>query len=223
MYLFAFYFQVIHNVFIILKDGVLMRRYMSLLIVAIMLVIITACRSNDNNIESEKVEKEDQEESDEKANENDEIDSEEVDSNDTGSDYIYFKDNVAKIRDVQVEITDVKVMEEDTEGHEFMDGPVMAFWYEATNFTDDDIDPMTAWFAIFTAIQDNDPNAVNELNVDSLPDMDHLDSQTQTIKKDGTVESSIGYTLDDLETPVTLIATQGLGGDEIGKKNFEIE
>lgn len=184
-----------------------------MLVVAILLVLIAACDSNESDVESEKVEKEVSEKTDEKGNEDNEID----------SDAIYFKDNVAKIRDVQVEITDVKVMEEDTEGHEFMDGPVIAFWFEATNFTDDDIDPMGAWFAIFTAIQDNDSNAVNELNVDSLPDMDHLDSQTQTIKKDGTVESSIAYTLDDLETPVTLIATQGLGGDEIGKKNFEIE
>lgn len=54
---------------------------------------------------------------------------------------------------------------------------------------------MSAWFAIFTANQDNNPNTINEWNVDSLLDVDLLDSLSQIMKKDGTVEGSIAHTL----------------------------
>lgn len=136
---------------------------------------------------------------------------------------IYFKDNEAKIEDVKIKITKTKVIPVGEAGNEHGEKPVFAIWYEATNLSDKDIDPISAWLAIFTAIQDNDPNAVNELEVGMLPDENHLDSQSETIKKDGTVENSIAYELDDLETPVTLVANQGIGGEEIGRKEYEIK
>ncbi|MEV9641751.1 DUF5067 domain-containing protein [Mammaliicoccus sciuri] len=136
---------------------------------------------------------------------------------------IYFKDGVAKIEDVKIEITDTKVIPTGEKGNEYGDKPVFAIWYKATNFTEKEIDPGTAWIAIFTAIQDNDPNMVNKLEVGMLPDETHLDTQMNTIKKDGTVENSIAYELDDLETPVTLVATQGIAGDKIGEQTFEIK
>jgi len=79
-----------------------------------------------------------------------------------------------------------------------------------------------AWLAIFTAIQDNGPDMV-KLEVGSLPDENHLDTQLNNIKKDETVENSIAYELDDDETPVTLVANKGIGGEEIGKKDYEID
>ena len=45
----------------------------------------------------------------------------------------------------------------------------------------------------------------------SLPDDRFLDSQTENIKKGGTVENAAAYELDDLVTPVELVATEGLG------------
>lgn len=134
-----------------------------------------------------------------------------------------FDGKTAEIEMVKVEIKETKVIPVGEEGNEYGDKPVFAIWYDATNLSDEDIDPSTAWLAIFTAIQDNDPNMVNELEVGSLPDEAHLDTQLNTIKKDGTVENSIAYELDDLETPVTLVANQGLGGDEIGRHEFEIK
>jgi len=32
----------------------------------------------------------------------------------------------------------------------------------------------------------------------------------------------VAYELDNLETPVTLMAKQGLSGDELGKQDYEI-
>jgi Domain of unknown function (DUF5067) len=136
---------------------------------------------------------------------------------------VYFKDNEAKIDDLKIKITETKVIPVGEPGNEYGEKPVFAIWYETTNFTDKEIDSTTAWMAVFTAIQDNDPNAVNELEVGSLPDEAHLDSQLENIKKDGTVENSVAYMLDDSETPVTLVANQGLMGDEIGRKDYEIK
>lgn len=136
---------------------------------------------------------------------------------------VYFKDNEAKLNDLIIKITETKVIQPGEPGNEYGEKPVFAIWYETTNLTDKEIDPSTAWMAVFTAIQDNDPNAVNELEVGMLPDESHLDTQLEVIKKDGTVENSIAYELDDLETPVTLVATQGLAGKELGRAEYEIK
>jgi hypothetical protein len=56
-----------------------------------------------------------------------------------------------------------------------------------------------------------------------LPDNQFLDSQLETIKQNGTVSNAVAYELDDLETPVTLIATQGISGDKLGEQTFEIK
>ena len=139
-----------------------------------------------------------------------------------GNDF-YFKDNEVKIEDLKIKITDTKVIQPGEKGNEYGEKPVIAFWYDTTNLSDKDIDPITAWIAVFTAIQDNNPNSINELEMGMLPDESHLDSQMETIKKDGTVSNSIAYELDDLETPVTLVATRGVLGDEIGKQDYNVK
>lgn len=138
-------------------------------------------------------------------------------------DKYYFKNGIVKIHDLQIEITKEKVIKVGEKGNEYGEKPVLAIWYKVTNLTDKEIDPTTAWVAVFEAIQDNDKNAVNKLEVGSLPDERFLDSQLETIKKNGTVENAIAYELDDLKTPVKLIATQGVGGKELGEQIFEIK
>ncbi|MFJ7183889.1 DUF5067 domain-containing protein [Lysinibacillus xylanilyticus] len=136
---------------------------------------------------------------------------------------VYFKDNEVKIEDIKIKITETKVIPVGEKGNEYGDKPVFAIWYDTTNLTDKDIDPTSAWAAVFTAIQDNNPNSVNELEVGPSPDDRFLDTQLETIKKGGTVQDAIAYVLDDLETPVTLVATKGLMGEELGKQDFEIK
>lgn len=139
------------------------------------------------------------------------------------SEDVYFKDNEAKLEDLKINITETKVIPVGEKGNEYGEKPVFAIWYNTTNLSDKEIDPGMAWLAVFTVIQDNNPNAVNELEVGALPDDRFLDTQMENIKKDGTVEHAIAYELDDLETPVTLVANQGLGGKELGKQDFEIK
>lgn len=56
-----------------------------------------------------------------------------------------------------------------------------------------------------------------------MPDNQFLDTQLEVIKKNGTVSNAVAYELDDLETPVTLVANQGFAGDELGRANYEIK
>lgn len=56
-----------------------------------------------------------------------------------------------------------------------------------------------------------------------LPDDRFLDSQMENIKKGGTVENAVSYELDDLKTPVDLVANDSLGlDDDIGKATYNL-
>lgn len=150
------------------------------------------------------------------------IETEETENEAAESD-VYFKDGEAKLIDLKIQITETKVIPPGEPGNEYGDKAVLAIWYDTTNLTGKDIDPTSAWMIVFEAIQDNDPNAVNTLEVGMLPDEQFIDSQLETIKQDGTVSNAVAYELDDLETPVTLVATQGIAGDKLGEQTIEIK
>lgn len=124
--------------------------------------------------------------------------------------------------DFTIKITDHKVIPKGAEGNEYGDKPVIAFWYEITNTSDDDVTP-TDFVFVFKAIQDNNADSINELEVGGMPDDDFLDSQLEKIKKGGTVESAVAYELDDLETPVRLVASLDLGFTELGSEIYKLK
>ena len=134
-----------------------------------------------------------------------------------------FSDNVIVTKDYTIEILDYKVIQVGEKGNEYGNSPVIAFWYNTTNTSGKEIDPMSAWIYIMTAVQDNDPNLVNKLNVASLPDSRFLDSQMAKIKAGGTVENAVAYELSDTETPVELTALESMFGSELGTQTFEIK
>jgi len=133
-----------------------------------------------------------------------------------------FEDNVLTTKDVTIKITDVKTIPVGEKGNEHGKEPVIAFWYDTTNVSGKETDPMTAWIFLFAAYQDNDPNAENKLGVGSLPDAAFLDSQTSKIKQGGTVPNAVAYELSDTTTPVKLVASTILQ-DEIGSMTFELK
>ncbi len=134
----------------------------------------------------------------------------------------YFADGVLVSEDVRIEITDWKVIPVGEIGNEYGDTPVIAFWYDITNLSgNENVNPLS-WIAMFTAIQDNDPNKVNELEVGLHPDGNLVDDQMSTIKEGGTLQGAIAYNLTDETTPVVLKATRGLGGEDLGEQTFEI-
>ncbi|USS93959.1 DUF5067 domain-containing protein (plasmid) [Fructilactobacillus ixorae] len=135
----------------------------------------------------------------------------------------YFKNNVAKLHDEKIEITKTKVINPGEEGNQYGDKPIIAFWYKTTNYTDKKIDPISAWESVFEAYQDNNKNQENKLNVGMLPDEKYLDSQTQAIKKNGTVENAISYELSDTTTPVQLKASKGIDGKALGDQTYKLK
>ncbi|WP_313627545.1 DUF5067 domain-containing protein [Enterococcus italicus] len=124
-----------------------------------------------------------------------------------------------------IKITKHAMIQPGETGNEYGEKSVIAIWYDTLVNPEYDnstpINPMNAWILNFKAIQDNDPNAVNELNVASLPDEQFLDSQTQDIKPGGTVSNAVAYELDDTTTPVTLVAEDILG-TEYGKTEISL-
>lgn len=138
----------------------------------------------------------------------------------------YFDGTILKGNSYSVKITDYKIIPAGETGNEYSESPVIAFWYDtlvSPDYNDDvAIDPTTAWIMNFSAVQDNDPNMINELNIASLPDEKYLDSQTAEIKPGGTVSSAVAYELTDSETPVTLTAGSMLG-DDFGSFDYEVK
>ncbi|WLV25451.1 DUF5067 domain-containing protein [Aciduricibacillus chroicocephali] len=138
------------------------------------------------------------------------------------NDDIYFKENVAKIEGIKIEITNTKVIPVGNKGNKG-DKPLFAIWYKVTNYTDKNIDPIAAWNSIYNAVQENGSNKIDKLKMGTLPDQKYLDSQVESIKKNGTVENAVSYELDNQITPLTLIARQGVNGEEIGSQEFKIK
>lgn len=138
-------------------------------------------------------------------------------------DNIGFDGKVAELNDLKIEIIDYKIIKVGEKGNKYGSKPVIAFWYNTTNKSDKEIDPSIAWMAVFTAIQDNNKNMVNELKVAGHPDDSLIDTQDAKIKKGGTVKNAIAYESSDETTPVTLKATQGMDGKDLGQKNFEVK
>lgn len=131
-----------------------------------------------------------------------------------------FANEVLTTPDLKIKITRAKVIGAGQKGNEYSDRPVIAFWYTTTNLSDAKISSR-AFVMHFNAFQDNDPNAENSLDVGALPDDRFLDSQGEDIKPGGTVRDAVAYELDDLETPVDLVATQGFD-DVIGKATYRL-
>ena len=137
-----------------------------------------------------------------------------------------FKDGKVSMEDIDLKITKYKVIPVGAEGNEYGKKPVIAFWYDTTNKSGKDIiNPMSAWFASFPqgAIQDNDKNKVNKLQVAMHPDKTLVRDQSATIKKDGTVSGAVAYELSDLTTPVKLTAYKGVAGPELGSQEFSVK
>lgn len=134
-----------------------------------------------------------------------------------------FRSGTLKTPEFTIEITSHKVIPVGQPGNEYGSKPVLAFYYKTTNLTDKKVDPTTAFILNISAYQDNDPNAENRLDVGSTPGEKFLDTQSENIKKGGTVENAVSYELDDLTTPVDLVASDDLGFSEIGKVTYPVK
>ncbi|WEV54235.1 DUF5067 domain-containing protein [Leuconostocaceae bacterium ESL0723] len=125
-----------------------------------------------------------------------------------------------------IKVTEYKIIQPGQPGNQYGKKPVIAFWYTTTNHTDKDLTPMNAWIVSASpkVIQDNDKNKENTLKMGSLPDDKFLESQSQNIKKDGTVEDAMAYELTDDHTPVKMIFEKSVTDKTpIAEQTFDVK
>ena len=136
----------------------------------------------------------------------------------------YVEGNKIVTKKYDMEITSHKVIPVGQTGNEYGEKPVLAIWYKVHNISDKELDPSTAWIIITEAIQDNNKDQENKLEVGSLPDEKFLDSQSEKIKIGGTAEMAVAYELDDETTPVELHFNSTAGiTDDFGKITMNLK
>ena len=132
----------------------------------------------------------------------------------------YFEDGVLVTPDYKIEIVGFEVVKQGA--NLMMSGDEILFTFDVTNISGADVSPSPAWISSFTAVQDNDPNVVNELDMGFYTPDEYVDVSFATLKAGGTVRSAISYTLDDAETPVVLRANRGAWSGSLGEQTFDI-
>jgi hypothetical protein len=134
-----------------------------------------------------------------------------------------FRDGLLATPDVRIVITKHKIIPVGGKGNEYGSKPVIAFWYKVTNVSGRKTDADMEFITDFSAYQDNNPNRENPLDIGALPDERFSDTQMDEIKKGGTVENAVSYELDDLRTPVELVASDDFGLTRLGQATYDLE
>ncbi|MCR4892004.1 MAG: DUF5067 domain-containing protein [Lachnospiraceae bacterium] len=120
-------------------------------------------------------------------------------------------------------ITDYKVIQPGEPGNPQGEGPVIAFWYDTTSTSDNEISPTAAWGSAIKLTQSPDAETNYELDMTTIPDEKFLDTQMQVIAKGDTLSGAVAYRLADEKAPVVLTARDSLVGKELGRQVFPLE
>ena len=135
-----------------------------------------------------------------------------------------FKDDVLTINDAVIKITGVEVAPANEEYGET--SPTLIFTYDYTNTSDEPQQPGIVWIACFNATQETE-TTIEDLDVAMAPQDEkyaEMNEMSYTdVKPGATVQSVISYNINDPSQPVTLTATQGMLGDELGTKVINLE
>lgn len=135
-----------------------------------------------------------------------------------------FKDGTYSGGGLTITITGTRVIPVGQEGNQYGSKPILDIDYTIANVSaTQEVNP-AAFGLVFTATQDNDPNAVNELQVgiDETAYDKYGDTGTQAIKVGGSVDYTWTYELDDTTTPVELVASTLLG-KEVGRQIIPLQ
>lgn len=87
------------------------------------------------------------------------------------------------------------------------------------------VTPTHVWMASVEATQET-PDTIKSLDVGVTPREEkyskYTDTQTSTIKKGKTVENITVYELENQDNPVSLKASQGIDGEELGQMEIDV-
>lgn len=131
----------------------------------------------------------------------------------------YFKNEVAKIKDVTVKITKVEFYTKEQAWELDSSDPCVIFYYTAKNLTGNKaVTPIAAWDAIFKVYQGK-----YEIGYGGNPSNSYAKTMFKTIKKGKRVKNAVIFTMDDATTPITLRAYNGVVFDYLGKKTYKVK
>lgn len=133
---------------------------------------------------------------------------------------VYFEDDILKIDMATVKLTGAEITPPD----EYNETSQLVITYEFTNDSDELMQPGITFIACFTATQETEIT-VDSLDVGSSPQAEKYTAMNEMsftdVKPGATVESVISYDIKYDGDPITLTATQGIAGDELGTKIYE--
>lgn len=186
-----------------------MKKFLLALVLSVVTVFgLVACGNESNTKDSNSSKKENKEETAKKST--------------TKQDDVYFKDDVLKIDMATVKLTGSEVIPPDR----FEENSTLIITYEFTNDSEELLKPSDVFIACFTLTQETD-TTVEKLDISmadlpekykELSEMSNVD-----IKPGATVKSEISYSIKVADKPVTMTASQGLSGKELGTKTYKIE
>lgn len=115
-----------------------------------------------------------------------------------------FADGTLTSSKLSIRIADSAVIPQGEPGNEYGEAPVMAVWFETTNTSGEEIDPLTAWLTHVRAYQTIGETPA-ELSLGMTPDSEHAATMSTAIPAGATVTAAVGYLMADDQTPVELI------------------
>ena len=188
-----------------------MKRKIAMLILVLSLVVsATACGGNSEETDSPTQEPENKEEI--------------VDVPDEPEESVYFKEDVLKIDMATIKLTGFEIAPPNQELGE--EKSTLIITYEFTNDSDDVMQPGTTWITCFDATQETEAT-IDSLNVAMAPQDEKYTEMNNVsytdVKPGATVQSVISYEINDTTKPITLKATQGIGGQELGEKGYNLQ
>ncbi|MEJ5928764.1 DUF5067 domain-containing protein [Corynebacterium sp. H128] len=133
-----------------------------------------------------------------------------------------FADSVLETEDFVATITETKVIPAGEKGNTNGNKPVVAFYYDMTSKSADDVVPGVSWTFVVTAYQGGTDES-NEIEIAPNPDDNLALAELAAIKQGESHSNIAAYYLNDETTPVTLVASEDLGFTELGKQNFEVK
>ncbi|WP_159160597.1 DUF5067 domain-containing protein [Enterococcus casseliflavus] len=137
---------------------------------------------------------------------------------------VYFDGETLKINMATVKIISSEVLTPDESV--YRDNNQLAFVYEVTNDDEEPLDGSMAWIACINAYQETE-NTVGKLDVCATPQdekfAEYREGEFDELKPGGTKKYVIAYDLNDTTTPVVLKATQGVSGEDLGEKTFNLK
>ena len=137
---------------------------------------------------------------------------------------VSFENDTLTIEDAVIKITGTEVAPPNTELGE--EKSTLIFTYDYTNTSDEPQQPGVVWIACFNATQETEAT-IEDLDVAMAPQDEkyaEMNEMSYTdVKPGATVQSVISYEINDTTKPVTLTATQGMLGEELGTKTINLQ